>query len=92
MPRFRNTPVDLVIDVRSRLEYWLGHAPGAVCIPVHRLAGEIGRHPVTPESRILVYCASGARSSTAADILRQMGFKRVTNGGGVAEVRQALSE
>jgi hypothetical protein len=30
MPTFRDAPVDLVIDVRSTLEYWLGHLPGAL--------------------------------------------------------------
>ena len=36
-PIFRGHPVDHVIDVRSKLEYWLGHLEGAVCIPVGRM-------------------------------------------------------
>ncbi|MFI5246455.1 MAG: hypothetical protein ACHQQR_14580, partial [Gemmatimonadales bacterium] len=31
---FRGRAVDLVIDVRSKLEFWLGHLDGATCMPV----------------------------------------------------------
>lgn len=88
MPKFRNTRVDVVIDVRSHLEYWLGHLPGAKCIPVGSIERAIGEHPeITPDSRILVYCASGARSASAAGALEQMGFGRVVDGGSYAEAR-----
>ncbi len=85
-PRFRNLPVDHVIDVRSKLEFWLGHLPGAVNVPVERLPGGLdGIAGLTRQSRILVYCASGARSAAAAATLRHAGFERVTDGGGLAE-------
>ena len=57
----------LVLDVRSRLEFWLGHLDGATCIPVGKLARVLpGREDVSADTRIFVYCASGARS--AADV------------------------
>ncbi len=85
MPSFRNQPVDVVIDVRSRLEFFLGHLDGAVNIPVDRLPGALVEHPdTTPDKRILVYCASGGRSATAANLLRAAGFKHVEDGGGIA--------
>ena len=88
MPRYRNVPVDVVIDVRSRLEFWLGHLPGAVCIPVTSIADAIGtRQGVTRDSRIMVYCASGNRSAQAAAVLRQLGYKRVTDAGAIATAR-----
>ena len=88
MRSFRNKPIDVVIDVRSHLEYWLGHLPGAVCIPVQAIAGEMAKRPeITRESRILVYCASGARSANAADVLRSLGYSRVVDGGGIGEAR-----
>ncbi len=89
MARFRNLPVDHVIDVRSKLEFWLGHLPGAVNIPVDDLPhGLDALAGVTPESRILVYCASGMRSAQAAAILGQAGYKRVTDGGGMSDARR----
>jgi phage shock protein E len=88
MPRFRSLPVDLTVDVRSKLEFWLGHLPGAVNIPVdelpHGLASLAG---VSPKSRILVYCAGGVRSAQAAAILARAGYERVTDGGGIADAR-----
>jgi rhodanese-related sulfurtransferase len=84
-PRFRGTPVDLVVDVRSRLEFWTGHLPGAVCIPVDQLPAGLEGRDVTRDSRILVYCGSGVRSATAVTQLKEGGFWNVVDGGGVKE-------
>ena len=79
---------DLIIDVRSKLEYLFGHLPDAVCIPVTHLPdGLLKRAEVQPGSRILVYCASGARSAMAANELRAAGFTNVVDGGGMAAAR-----
>ena len=86
-PHFRGTPVDVVVDVRSKLEFWTGHLPGAVCIPVDRLQDGIAAKNVPKTSRILVYCGSGVRSATAAEQLRAAGFTNVVDGGGIAAAR-----
>ncbi len=91
-PRFRGAPVDLVVDVRSKLEFWTGHLPGAVCIPVETLPrGITSRAGVSPASRILVYCAAGTRSAAAAEQLRAAGFEHVVDGGGLSDVREHFS-
>ena len=73
MPSFRRQPVDLVLDVRSRIEFWFGHLDGATCIPVDKLADTVPeRAGITKDTRILVYCASGARSAFAVGILRSL--------------------
>jgi phage shock protein E len=84
-PHFRGAPVDLVVDVRSRLEFWTGHLPGAICIPVDNLPAGLDGRGVTPESRILVYCGSGQRSANAAAQLRAAGFEHVVDGGGMTD-------
>jgi phage shock protein E len=85
---FRGKPVDVVIDVRSRLEYWLGHLDGATCIPLGDLALRIAARPgVDPDSRIMVYCASGGRSAAAATQLRAMGYRYVTDAGAMSAAR-----
>jgi rhodanese-related sulfurtransferase len=91
-PRFRGAPLDLVVDVRSKLEFWTGHLPGAVCVPVDTLPDALAaRAGVTTDSRILVYCGSGKRSATAAIELRAAGFTHVVDGGGMAEASQDYS-
>lgn len=88
MPTFRSKPIDIVIDVRSRLEFWLGHLDGAICIPVGSIAEGISvRADVTKDSRVLLVCASGARSAIAADTLRRLGYRRVTDGGAYTSAR-----
>ena len=92
MPTFRNKPVDFVIDVRSRLEFWLGHLEGAACIPVDTVSEAVRKlSGLTKNSRILVYCASGARSAAAAQALRSLGYQKITDGGGIAEARKNYS-
>ena len=84
-PRFRGKSVDLVVDVRSKLEFWIGHLPGAVCLPVERLPEDLtGRSGISTASRILVYCASGTRSAAAASQLRAAGYTNVVDGGGMS--------
>jgi phage shock protein E len=88
MPTFRTKPVDVVIDVRSKVEFWLGHLPNAVCVPVDTLPDGLEKVPgVTKDSRILLYCASGARSALAAQILQAQGYRHVTNAGGISDAR-----
>ena len=78
--------MDLVIDVRSKVEYWLGHLDGATCIPLNDVVVRLGeRADVDPDSRIMVYCASGARSAAAATQLRAVGYRHVTDAGAMAE-------
>jgi phage shock protein E len=93
MPTFRSMPVDVVIDVRSKVEFWLGHLPGAQCIPVDTLpAGLDGVAGISKQSRILVYCASGARSAMAKQTLTAAGYSNVTDGGGIASARPDFAE
>ncbi len=88
MPSFRDRPVDLVLDVRSRLEFFLGHLDGAINIPVDQLPDALGeRADVVPTTRILVYCASGGRSAAAATALRGAGYTRVEDAGGLGAAR-----
>lgn len=68
-----------VIDVRTRSEFASGHFRGAVNIPLDELESKfasLGRK----DTPILVYCASGIRSSSAKRILESAGFTHVENG------------
>lgn len=89
MPLFRDREVDVVLDVRSRIEFFLGHLDGAENIPVDRLPHALeGRSDITKTSRILVYCASGMRSAQAAAMLKAAGFGKVVDAGGIGAARE----
>ena len=69
-----------VVDVRSRGEFAGGHAKGAVNIPLDQLNSNLGRFK-SKDQVIITCCASGMRSSSAKQILKQAGFVNVHNAG-----------
>lgn len=88
--KFRNKRVTVLIDVRSRLEFFFGHMPGAICIPVRKInAATLESHGIARNEEILVYCASGSRSAFAVRALKQAGYTWVVDGGGLADTHDA---
>jgi phage shock protein E len=71
-----------VIDVRSPAEFSAGHYKGSLNIPVE-VIGTKATVLGEKNKPIIVYCASGARSATAAKILRTQGFTDVLNAGSI---------
>lgn len=91
-PTWRGKPLDAVIDVRSKLEFWLGHLQGATCISVDIIGDELSNRPdVGRDAAILLYCASGARSAAAAAELNRRGYTNVIDGGGMASAATKYS-
>lgn len=76
----------LVLDVRTPGEYQAGHYEGAMNIPVQDLKSRLGELK-DKQRAIVVYCASGMRSASAAKILTAAGFVDVTNAGGFANLK-----
>ena len=62
----------LLLDVRTPEEFREHHLPGAVNIPVHELGARI-RELGPKERAVVVYCRSGARSRTAAGLIKDVG-------------------
>ena len=72
-----------VVDVRTAGEYQLAHIPGSVNVPVDQLQATAASWNRT--ASYVVYCASGARSAEASDMMKAMGFKNVADlTGGIA--------
>jgi rhodanese-related sulfurtransferase len=69
--------IDTVLDVRSKIEYNLGHYPEAIHIPTNELSDTVQYKIPNKESSILVYCNTGQRSRYATDLLRAKGYKNV---------------
>lgn len=82
----------LILDVRNPDEFKSGHIPNAINIPVDRLASKLSTLNSYKNSEILVYCASGGRSSKAANILSKRGFSKVYNlSGGISSYKGKLN-
>lgn len=68
---------DVVLDVRTGLEYNLGHYPNAKHIPIAQLEERALQELPNLNASILVYCNTGQRSRKASEILYGLGYKKV---------------
>lgn len=76
-----------IVDVRTPDEFADEAYPGAVNIPVGNLQARLAE--LEPKDKpLVVYCASGARSAMAAQILKAAGWKDVVNAGGLYDMPQ----
>lgn len=88
---FMGARTRVVIDVRTPVEYEAGHVNGAINIPYEQIAGGIRAVPgAGKELPILLYCRSGRRSAIAKATLEKLGYRRVLDGGGMAELVRSL--
>jgi len=79
-----------VIDVRDPGEFASGHLPDALNIPLSELSNRHQELEAFKEFPLLVYCASGGRSSRACSDLSKRGFNKLHNlSGGVSAWKQA---
>ena len=76
-----------LIDVRTRAEWRTGHAPQAVHAPLDDLNRALRRLP--PGATVVVMCATGMRSRSAAAHLRAEGFVATSLSGGIGAWRSA---
>ncbi|MBQ4578009.1 MAG: rhodanese-like domain-containing protein [Clostridia bacterium] len=82
----RNTPGAVLLDVRSPQEYREGHIPGSQNVPLQTI-DKVATVTENKDTPLYVYCRSGARSRQAVQRLGQMGYRNVTNIGGIAAYR-----
>jgi hydroxyacylglutathione hydrolase len=60
------------VDVRNSSEFDAGHLPGAVNVPLGRLAERLGELP--RDRTLVVHCQGGGRAAVAAALLKARGF------------------
>lgn len=73
----KNNP--LVLDVRTQAEFQKGHLKNAILIPVQQLQNQMNKLSGYKDKEILLYCATGNRSTVAAKILIDSGFNHIVN-------------
>ncbi len=74
----------IIVDVRTPEEFRDGAYPGAKNIPLSDLGRRLGEIP--KDKPVVLYCASGARSSSAARTMKQAGYADVINAGGLGDM------
>ncbi len=79
----------VILDVRSKGEFSMGHIKNAINIPVDQLSNNLGKLK-NKDKCIICYCASGMRRATAKRILQSRGYKAVFNGGGFRSLQNKL--
>jgi CRP-like cAMP-binding protein len=73
------------LDVRLPSEFEANHKPGAVNVPLYFIRLKV--KTLDPEQTYVVYCDTGRRSSAAAFILNERGFKTFVLKGGLNQSR-----
>lgn len=69
----------IILDVRTKAEYQMGHVKGSINIPLDQLTGNLNK--LDKNKPIITCCASGMRSGSAKGVLQNRGFTQVYNGG-----------
>ncbi len=81
----------LILDVRTIGEFRSGHIPKSKNIPVQELSSKVGTLDSYKDDKVIVYCASGARSASAARALSKNGFNKIYNlNGGISSYEGKL--
>lgn len=74
----------VLIDVREKQEWDLGHIGGAINISLGSI-GEESLSGIPKDREIYVYCRSGRRAGEAEEKIKMLGFSNVKNLGGILE-------
>ena len=69
----------IILDVRTPNEYKRGHLQNSVLIPVQELQNRYKELGTRQDREILIYCATGNRSTVASKILVDNGYKHIVN-------------
>jgi phage shock protein E len=72
----------IIVDVRETGEFAMGHANGAINIPMSTLPGGLDKLQGVSkeEDEIVLYCRSGGRAGNCIKVFQNMGYKHVVNG------------
>lgn len=76
------------LDVRSSVEYKMGHIKGAVHLPHTEIANQAQLLLPNKDSEILIYCRSGGRAEKAKNSLKALGYHNLKNVGGLSDAEK----
>ncbi|RYF88737.1 MAG: rhodanese-like domain-containing protein [Chitinophagaceae bacterium] len=87
----RTTSKPTLLDVRTPQEFAEQHVAGAINIPLDQLSARMQELIDLPRP-IIAYCRSGNRSGMAVSMMNQNGISDAMNGGGIADMLQAMND
>ncbi len=67
----------LLLDVRENDEWFSGHLPGALHVPLADLKTNIEAIAPDKSTLLILYCRSGVRSASGVQALQQSGYTNV---------------
>lgn len=75
----KNNKYDVIMDVRTQIEYNLGNYQGSVNIPIDKIKEQsyIESNYPNKNIKILIYCNTGQRARQASETLNSFGYKNV---------------
>ncbi|WP_028863843.1 rhodanese-like domain-containing protein [Psychromonas aquimarina] len=79
LEQIKKQQAPILLDVRTAREFTQGHIQGAVNIPYDQLLNQMQKIKDYKEQEIVIYCRSGRRAQVAADILKNKGFKHLSD-------------
>lgn len=91
LKEFNHTPGAVLVDVRSKDEYSIGHVPGSVNLPLNKLKKASSLIPDS-EVAIFVYCLNGGRADRAVKRLKRMGYSNCRSIGGLTGYKGKLKK
>ncbi|BDT93234.1 rhodanese-like domain-containing protein [Nocardia sputorum] len=87
VPASADTPRPILLDVREDDEWRLGHAPGAIHIPMVDVPARIDE--LEYDAELYVICRQGGRSLQVVEYLTHIGYEAVQVHGGMVAWQQA---
>jgi len=73
----------ILLDVRTPAEYAQIHIKNSKLLPLDQLQSKISTLAKDMDTELIVHCHSGARASSACNLLSKMGYTNVSNLGGI---------
>lgn len=76
--RLKGNTAPPVIDVRSGIEFRLGHIPGAIHAPALKILLKLACLPEDKNTELVITCEHGPRAQIAQRILAAYGYRNTT--------------
>ncbi|MGB8496171.1 MAG: rhodanese-like domain-containing protein [Candidatus Acidiferrum sp.] len=76
--RMKSNDAPPVIDVRSGIEFKLGHVPGAINAPTLKILLKMAHLPKDKNTELVITCEHGPRALMAQRLLAAYGYRNTT--------------